>query len=170
MTRLVGEVADGMFTHGSNSDRRTLTEVTIPAVQQGLKKAGRPLDAVHLAVAGHVNTGPTREDVQRSLDEQRRGLAVMFSTPNYWNTLELHGWDDLGPRLRALTREGRWSELPEHITDEMLETIVPTGTYDEIAPIIREWYGDLPVSIRFPLPDNPADDKRAAKVIAELQA
>ena len=32
------------------------------------------------------------------------------------------------------------------------------GDYVDSAHLLKERYGDLPVSLRFPLPDDPADD------------
>jgi alkanesulfonate monooxygenase SsuD/methylene tetrahydromethanopterin reductase-like flavin-dependent oxidoreductase (luciferase family) len=44
MTEVAGEVADGMLVHGFTTERY-LREVTLPAVESGLAKAGRPRDA-----------------------------------------------------------------------------------------------------------------------------
>ena len=50
MTRVVGEVADAMQTHPTNSEPRYLTEVTRPRIEEGLQRAERK-DRVDL-VAG----------------------------------------------------------------------------------------------------------------------
>ena len=38
--------------------------------------------------------------------------------------LDLHGWGDLQPTLRQMTKDNQWDKLGEPITDEMLETLV----------------------------------------------
>ena len=71
--------------------------------------------------------------------------------------------------LRALTREGRWEDLATGIDDEMLDTLVPSGTWDEIPDILHEWYGQRSDWITFPMPEDPADDSEVAGVIARLR-
>ena len=52
----------------------------------------------------------------------------------------------------------------------MLDRFVPSGTYDDIAAVLRERYGGLTRRITFPMPDDPADDALAAQVIGQLQS
>ena len=56
------------------------------------------------------------------------------------------------------------------VDDEMLDTFSPTGTYDEIADVLAEWYGDLTDWILFPMPDETARDPDAAKVLDRLRS
>jgi hypothetical protein len=98
----------------------------------------------------------------------RSTLATLFSTPNYWPILELYGWQDRGEHLNRLVREGRWQELTAVITDEMLDVLIATAPYGEIADVLRERYGELADNVSFPLPADPALDAEVAKVIARL--
>jgi hypothetical protein len=59
--------------------------------------------------------------------------------------------------------------MKEIIDDEMLDAFVPSGTYDEIAAVMKERYAGLANMINFPLPDDPADDALAAAAIKRLQ-
>ncbi len=170
MTRLTGEVADGFFTHSCNSDPRTIREITMPALEAGAKRSGRSLDAFETMLSPYLNTGVTKEEIEAARDANRRQMAIMYSTPNYWQPLKLRGWDDLGPRLRELTRENRWDELADHLTDEIVDEVATTGEYAEIGSILKERYGDLPVALRMPLPEDPAHDAEIAKAIADLRS
>ena len=99
-----------------------------------------------------------------------RSMAIMYSTPNYWGPLRLRGVEELGAQLRALTREGRWDELADCLNDNLVDEIAISGDYIESAHLLKDRYGDLPVSLRFPLPDDPADDGQVAKALEILRS
>ena len=170
MTRLTGEVADGFFTHSCNSDPRTIREIAMPAVEAGAKRGGRSLDDVDVMVSPYMNTGSTAEEIAESREANRRQMAIMYSTPNYWGPLRLRGVEELGAQLRALTREGRWDELADLLGDDLVDEIAISGDYVDSAHLLKERYGDLPVSLRFPLPDDPADDGQVAKALEILRS
>jgi hypothetical protein len=96
-------------------------------------------------------------------------LGFLYSTPAYWPSLELFGWEEKGQQLLDMTRTGNWQEMPKIVTDDMLQKFVPRGTYDQISSIYRERYGNLSRRITFPLPDDSADDVLAAQAIARLK-
>ena len=100
----------------------------------------------------------------------REYLAFLYSTPQYWPTLALHGWQEVGERLRAFAREGRWAEMKGAVGDEILDGIVPAAVYDELADLLREWYGELATGVTLRMPADPADDARAAAVIDRLRS
>ena len=95
-------------------------------------------------------------------------LGFLFSTPAYWPSLELFGWQDTGQQLLDMTRQGTWSDMPKILTDEMLEKFVPRGTYADIAGVLQERYAGLTSRITFPMPEDPAEDEQVAQVIATL--
>ena len=99
----------------------------------------------------------------------RRTLANVLSTPNYWPSLDLFGWREVGERLNTMVREGRWDDMPAMISDEMLSAFVPTGHHEEIADVLREEFGDIARGIYLSLPDDPAEDRAVAAVVAGLQ-
>lgn len=169
MTRLTGEVADGFFTHSCNSDPRSIRELAMPAVEAGAERGGRSLDDVDIMVSPYMNTGSTAEEIAEARDANRRQMAVMYSTPNYWGPLRLRGIEEIGEQLRGLTREGRWDELADLLSDDLVDEIAITGDYLDSAHLLKERYGDLPISLRFPLPDDPADDGQVAKALEILR-
>ena len=64
MTRVVGEVADAMQTHPTNSEPRYLREVTRPRIEEGVAKAGRDIH-VEISAGPLVATGPDAAVVER---------------------------------------------------------------------------------------------------------
>jgi hypothetical protein len=123
---------------------------------------------VKLMLAPLVATGPDAEQTRADRDRQRQLLSFLYSTPAYWPSLELFGWEERGPRLRQLTREGKWDEMPGVISEEMLDELLPTAPFAEIADVLRERYADLATMITFPLPEDPALDPEVAGVITRL--
>jgi probable F420-dependent oxidoreductase len=169
MTELVGEVADGMMTHPTNSAPRTLRELTRPSLARGAARTGRDAGALDLMAGGLVITGPGRAALAAEREHVRELLTFLYSTPAYWPTLELFGWRETGERLHALTREGRWTDMKGAITDAMLDALVPQGSYAEIADVLGDWYAGLATSLTFPLPEDPTHDAQIARVIARLR-
>lgn len=170
MTRLAGEIADGLMTHPTNSAPDYLAEVVRPRVEEGAARASRSPDDCPITAAGFVATGADDEAVARSRDEIRRQFAFLFSTPAYWKSIEHAGFSDLGSDLRALAKLGRWNEMEARVPHELIERLVPSGRYDEIARVLIDHYcGQIP-RITFPLPDDPARDTEVAALITSLRA
>jgi probable F420-dependent oxidoreductase len=168
MTALAGEAADALVTHPTNTHPRYVREVTRPRLGSGAARANRDASDVKLMLAPLVATGPNREQTLSDRERQRRLLSFLYSTPAYWPSLELFGWGECGPRLRQLTREGKWDEMPEVISDEMLHELLPTAPYAEIADVLRDRYADLATMITFPLPEDPALDPQVTTAITGL--
>lgn len=169
MTALAGEVADGLLTHPTNTSPRYLREVVRLQLERGAARTGRAASAVTLMVTPLIATGPSREDVRKAREDIRQMLGFLYSTPVYWPTLDLFGWRDRGEHLHRLSREGRWDEMPAMISDDMLDALVPSAPYAEIADVLREWYGGLAGRIQFPMPADPADDRQVAGIVARLR-
>ena len=155
------------MTHPSNTPPRYLREVTRPQLGRGAAPTG--VSVPRLMVSALAATGTTPEAVRAARERQREMLGFLYSTPAYWNSLELFGWRERGERLRALTREGRWNEMGSVITDEMLDAFVPTAPYEEMPDLLRERYAELSDWITFPMPVDPRDDGACRKAIEALQ-
>ena len=169
MTTVAGEVSDGLMTHPTNTAPRYIREVVTPRLERGAERSGRDPTEVALMVGPLTATGATPADVAREREDVRQMLTFLYSTPSYWPSLEIFGWQERGEHLHQLTREGRWDDMKNVIDDAMLDTFSPSGTYAEIADILAEWYGDLTDWILFPIPDDPARDPDAAKVLDQLR-
>lgn len=170
MTALAGEVADGHMSHPTHSATRVLQELALPALERGAQRSGRKASDLERMAAGMVSTGKDQDAVAAEQAKNRELMGFLYSTPSYWPALEIFGRKEVGETLHAMSREGKWAEMPGLIDDELLETIVPSGTYDEIADKLIARNVGLATQMTFPMPNDPADDDRTAEVVAALRA
>lgn len=123
MTRLAGEIADGLIVHPLHS-RRYVADVVLPSVTEGA--AARDPDAVTIAASVIVAT----DDAE--IAEARRTIGFYASTPTYRSVLEHHGWGATGDALAAHARRGRWDEMATLVSDEMLEAFAVIATDGDV--------------------------------------
>lgn len=107
--------------------------------------------------------------LRRTGKKNRELLGTLLSTPQYWPTLELHGWRSTGERLRELWREGRADLMPAQLTEEMLDTLMVTAPHDQLARALRERFEGLAHGICLRLSADVTHDAAFARVIRELQ-
>lgn len=160
---LAADVADGLVTHPTNSHPRFLRERLRPVVGA----AGRD---VEISTASPFITGATAADVDASRGAQRAVLAFLYSTPAYRRTLELFGWEDVGARLQELTRKGEWDRLADVLTDEHLDALVPSATWDDLPAVVDQWFSGLTDGVLVQPPSDPSDDDRFGSVIQAISA
>jgi alkanesulfonate monooxygenase SsuD/methylene tetrahydromethanopterin reductase-like flavin-dependent oxidoreductase (luciferase family) len=156
--RLAGEVADWFVTHPTNSHPRFLRDRALPRLVEGINTANRTSNDVQVAIAIPYITGPNQLAVDQSREAQRAVLGFLYSTPAYRRTLELFGWDDLGAQLQLMTRSGDWSQLGVLMTDEVLDALIPSGTWDELPSVINDWFGGLVDAVLIQPSDNDNDE------------
>jgi probable F420-dependent oxidoreductase len=144
MTRVAGEVADGLIVHPFTTVRY-LQERILPSYEAGLAASGRTRTDVEVCFPGLVVTGdPTA---------MRNQIAFYGSTPAYHPVLELHGWLDLGLELNALSKSDRpdkWRAMGELVPDEVVDELAVTARKDDVRSALTERYGEL--IDRFTLP------------------
>jgi probable F420-dependent oxidoreductase len=167
MTAVAGEVADGLLVHPVNS-RRSLQELTLPALAVGAARAGRDVGDLELVCVTIVVTGRDEEQMTTSREAVRSQLAFYGTTPAYLPVFELHGYGDLHPELQHLARQGRWDEMGSLIDDDLIETIAVVGEPHEIAPkLVARLEG---ISDSVSLVNNRAPDpEHLAEVVADLR-
>lgn len=170
MTALAGEVGDGLMCHPTNSSPRYLREVMWPRLERGAQRTGRDLGSLVVMAADMAATGPDADSVRVAREGIRELFGFLFSTRAYWPSLDLYGFPGLGEELLSLTREGAWAEMTGRISDELLDWLVPSGSYEEIPDILRARFEGLANRLTFPLPDDPALDPAVAEVIRALQS
>lgn len=168
MTAAAGEVADGFLVHPVNT-RRSLLELTLPALAEGAARAGRDPAEVEVVCVTIVVTGRDEEEHTRSREAVRQQLAFYGTTPAYQPVFALHGHGDLRPELARLGREGRWAEMAGLIDDDLLEAIAVCGEPHDIAPLLRERLDGISDSVS--LVNNRAPDPHHfAEVVADLRS
>ena len=140
MTRVAGEVADGLMAHGFTTPEY-LRDVTMTNLAAGLAAAGRDRSEVEVTLPlMTVVDGP---DVEQSMRATRMQLGFYGSTPAYRPVLEHHGWGDLGDELNRLSKAGDWEAMGRAIDDEVVETFAIVSDRDSVAAAVEERFGGL---------------------------
>lgn len=168
MTEVAGEVCDGFLCHGFTTERY-LREVTLPALERGAAKAGRTVADIEISGPAFVVTGATEEEMVKSTAGTKQQIAFYGSTPAYRPVLELHGWGGLQDDLNKMSKEGKWTEMGELITDEILHTFAVVAEPEKVAAGLDERYGDVVQRISFYAP-YASDPDRWRAVMAQLKA
>jgi probable F420-dependent oxidoreductase len=138
MTEMVGAEADGLLVHPFHTSR-SLEELTLPNLRAG--RAAAPEGRVPFTLGVDVIVGPHGDENADAVREAcRTNVAFYASTPAYRVTLDVHGWGDLQPELRTLTREGRWAEMSALVPDEVLDEIAIIGTPAQVADGLLDRY------------------------------
>ena len=75
----------------------------------------------------------------------------------------------IGEQLSTLVARGQWAEMPKLISDEMLETFVVIGTWDDIGNKLRQKYDGLLDRIGLYRPYIPgAEDEQWKKLAQQM--
>jgi len=170
MTRVAGEAADCVIAHPTSSSPAYLRDGMRPKIAEGAAAAGRAASAIRVIANPMVATGPDAASVAREREAAREVLAFTYSTPAYWGTLEHHGWGAVGRALLEKTRASDWAGMRALITDEMLDALVPSAGFSEIAALIRARYAGIAAGISLRMPADPAHDAAFMRVIERLRA
>jgi probable F420-dependent oxidoreductase len=168
MTEVAGEACDGFLCHGFTTERY-LREVTLPALERGAAKAGRSLADIEISGPAFVVTGTTDEEMAASTAGVKQQIAFYGSTPAYRPVLELHGWGELQDELNRMSKEGKWKEMGELITDDILNVFAVVAEPEGIAPELTKRYGDVVQRLSFYAP-YASDPKRWESVMHQLKS
>lgn len=155
LARLAGECCDGFHIHSFHTPRY-LREVLQPAFAQGRAKSNRS-DSLTLSCAVFVVTGSNKDEIEESKLMTKSQIAFYASTPSYRRVLELHGWENIIPRLNGLLRRNRWHEMHTLIGDDMLDEFAVVAPPDELPYKLRERYTGLLDRAGFYFPFEPSD-------------
>jgi probable F420-dependent oxidoreductase len=140
MTRTAAEVADGLLVMPFHSHRH-FRERTLPAVEEGLRRAGRErIDVFPQAI---LAMGRDNEELDAATECARGLLAFYGSTPAYRPVLEVEGWVDVQPELNTLSKQGDVAAMMALVTDEMVETLAVRGTPEQCADELARRFGDV---------------------------
>jgi probable F420-dependent oxidoreductase len=142
MLRVAGEECDGVKLHGFCT-RRYIEEAVMPRLAAGLGKADRRRENFEISGGGFLATGPDDATVARMFEWVRQRVAFYGSTPAYYPVLATHGLEDLGHKLNALVRQGRWAEMAKEVPDDVVQLFAAVGRWDEIKKAIEERFGGL---------------------------
>ena len=136
MVAAAGAVADGWIVHPLHS-RDYVSAIALPALRRGLDRAGRERASFTISCQTIVMLGRTDEEIARARRNARAQIAFYGSTPAYRVLLDHHGWGDLQPLWNRMSKEGRWGEMIDLVTDEMLDVVGVSGTPAAVAARLR---------------------------------
>jgi probable F420-dependent oxidoreductase len=168
MTEVAGEVCDTFLCHSFTTERY-LREITLPALERGRAKAGKSMDEFEIAGPFFVVTGSNDQEFERSSAATRQQIAFYGSTPSYRGVLELHGWGGLQDELNSMSKAGKWAEMGELITDDVLDAFAVVARPEDIAARIGERFGDVVHRLSFYVPYRQDPDRWNA-VMSQLKA
>lgn len=170
MCRLAGEIGDGLRPHPVCTPSY-IEKVMLPAVKEGAARSGRSLDRFRVCMKPLVATAATEAELAPKVRDARARIAFYASTPQYAAAFEHLGLGDLAAECKVLSREQRWEELPERITDDVLDKFVTIGIYDRIGRKLRERFARVVTNIEFSIAvKTPEDRETLARLAREIQA
>jgi len=134
MTRMAGDVADGLIGHPMASPR-WLDEVMLPAFEEGLRRSGRSrsdLDFIP-TVSCAID-----DDEARARDAARRTIAFYATVRTYAPLWDLHGFGAEAQAVGDSFRAGDLAAVPGHVSDEMVDAYVAAGPQDKVRTRVAE--------------------------------
>jgi probable F420-dependent oxidoreductase len=168
MCRMAGEVCDGLHVHPFHTPTY-LRDFVHPAVEEGFRISGRPRENFSYATACFVITGDNDHERAENAEAVRQQIAFYASTRTYEPVLAAHGWEAVGPELHRKSLEGDWKGMARLITDEMLDAVAVSGTYETLGKKLRERYSGFldRVSLYQPY-EAPLDESRCSALVKEF--
>jgi probable F420-dependent oxidoreductase len=162
MTEVAGETADGLIAHAFTT-RRYMEEVTLPALERGLTKAGRSRADFTVTCPVFVVAGENERAFAESRAAVTKQIAFYGSTPAYRGVLELHGWGELQSELNRLSKLGQWDAMGDLIDDEILDAFAVVATEPEgIVAGLRERCSGAIERVLMTIPKGAAGNEREA--------
>jgi probable F420-dependent oxidoreductase len=162
MCQIAGEVADGIRSHPVCTPRY-IDEIMLPAARKGAAKAGRDFSKFEIAAMPLVATAPDKAGLEARVRDVRARIAFYASTPTYLIAFESQGYGEVARNLQGYSRAQRWDEMPDFISDEMLDHYAVIGTYDEIATKLKQRFGAVASHLEFAVPVAGEADKAALR-------
>jgi probable F420-dependent oxidoreductase len=146
MLKTAARLADSVRLH-SFATRKYLEDVVRPQLATELAAAGKSFDGFEITGGGFIATGPDAATVRAAAEKVRYRVAFYGSTPAYRGVWDAHGLGDLGIRLNAMSREGKWQEMSAQISDDVLELFVARATYDGLPEAVEKRLGGIVDSV-----------------------
>jgi len=174
MSRLVGEVADGIHVHPFHSPAY-VRDVQRVEIEKGLVRSGRALDAITFQCPIMTSVGDTDEELARTREHSRQMIAFYGSTRSYSAVFDHHGFEGLSDELHACQKRGDFTKMLELVDDEILDHYIVTASWNDLGPALVERYADVAPRIRitsYTAPEtwsNPASREKWSHVAATMR-
>lgn len=139
MTKVAGEVADGVHVHPLHS-MPYIENRLLPKVAEGAAAASRDVADVDLIIPVFACPGDTPEERAAYVATAKRQIAFYGSTPNYAFQFDDLGFEGTTGRIRAKMKAGELDSLGEIISDEMFEHYAVVASWDDMADQLIDRY------------------------------
>lgn len=139
MTKVAGEVADGVHVHPLHSMDYITTRL-LPGLAAGAASAGRDPADIDLIIPVFAAPGDSPEERAALVHRARTQIAFYGSTPNYAFQFDDLGFEGTTQRLGALIRTGDLEAMAATVTDEMLDHFAVVCPWDELADRLIDRY------------------------------
>ena len=169
MARVAGRVADGLRPHPICT-RKYLEEVLVPGIAEGSRQARRSAEAVEVCASPLIVTAANEPSLEKRVSDVRARIAFYASTRTYRPVFDTHDWGEVAEQLSSLSRQQRWDEMEQHVTDEMVDTIAVVAPHDRLADAVRTRYGGICSRVEFSIPvDSPESGEMLKDMIRAIQ-
>ncbi|MGR8947268.1 MAG: TIGR03617 family F420-dependent LLM class oxidoreductase [Gammaproteobacteria bacterium] len=167
MSEVAGEVADGLRPHPVCT-AEYIEQIMLPAVERGKRKYQRENSPFSISIKPLIATAADEETLAAKIRDIRARVAFYASTPAYRAAFDMHGLGDLADELKHLSKAQRWAEMPQFISDDILNRYATVGMYNEIAQKLKARYGKLVTNVEFSIPVNNDADASTLKSMLNI--
>jgi probable F420-dependent oxidoreductase len=134
--RLAAEVADGVMGHPIWSVDWAVERIQ-GDVKEGLARAGRDRESLHLQIGLYVAPNP---DPAEALEDARATVAFYAGVAQYESFFEAHGFGAEARKLQECMKNREVLAARKLVSDPMVRTFVQCGKPDEVrARVERAW-------------------------------
>ncbi len=139
MSRMAGEVADGVHVHPLHSIR-SLQDVLIPRLAEGAARVDRDVDDVDLIIPVFAIVGDSQEEQAATKDFAKQQIGFYGSTRNYAFQFEILGFEGLSASLNERLKAGDLEGMKALVSDDVLEHFSVTARWSELADRLVDRY------------------------------
>ena len=139
MTKVAGELADGIHVHPMHS-MHYLENRLLPNLAEGAAKAGRDTSEIDLIVPVMAIPGDSPEEQANATLKAKTQIGFYGATPNYAFQFDDLGYGSMRDKLRELLRRGDTEALVALIDDELLYQFALPARWDDMADKLIERY------------------------------
>ena len=141
MTRVAGEVADGVHVHPMHSQHYIKNRL-LPGLEEGARRAGRDASKIDKIIPVIV-AGDTPEEQATPIMEAKTTIGFYGATPNYSFQFDDLGHTGMREKLRDCLRANDTEGSRALITDEILDQFAIVSRWDDLADKMIERYDGI---------------------------
>ncbi len=139
MTKVAGELADGIHVHPMHS-MHYIENHLLPNLAKGAARAERDAGEIDLIVPVMAIPGDSPEEQASATLKAKTQIGFYGATPNYAFQFEDLGYGGMRDKLRELLRSGDTEALVALIDDEILNQFALPARWDDMADRLIERY------------------------------